>query len=1171
MCGIIAIVRQRSKRARPSAARIEDQLDAGLRAISTMTVPDRAAILRAAELVEAVDAELVSGPGTELLVSSHTVREAILARTKAIAAETRTIEEVLEGGTARLSPAQTDAVSEALVVLRDANWAVAEDRVRTAVQVSELVAAPTGGQLDGYLGAQQALSAIDRLEVRGRDSAGLHLLVSGHGLEPEELRERLGRQERTDPLFTSGTVRVVGSNTLGFVYKAAAEIGELGDNVRRLRCALADDRLLADALAGDGARTTVLGHTRWASVGIISEPNAHPVDSREHGDTDGPYVTAVLNGDIDNYLDVQEADALRLPSAVTTDAKVIPTTISRRLGEGQDAREAFRRTVAGLEGSVAVVASMGQTPDRLHLALRGSGQALYVGLSDEAFVVASEPYGVVELASRYLRLDGETPGNPDNPTTSRGQIVELDREGAGTLEGLGRWAYDGTALSPTEADLDRADITTRDIDRGAYPHFLLKEITEAPGSFQKTLRARIRDVEGRLVPDLGAETLPEPLRARLRRGSIRRVLLIGQGTAAIAGRAVASTFQQDLLARGIGVEALPATELSGFGLSEDMTDTVVVAVSQSGTTTDTNRTVDLVRARGATVLAIVNRRNSDLCDKADGVLFTSDGRDVEMSVASTKAFYAQVAAGLLLIAAIAEEAEGGDRSDDGAVHERADSRSHLLHELRRLPDAMRETLERRSDIAAAARELAPRRRYWAVVGNGMNHVAAQELRIKLSELCYKSIACDVTEDKKHIDLSAEPMILVCAAGLGGSNLDDVAKEVAIYRAHKASPIVIADRETAPRFEGVADAVITVPDVFPALAFVVATVAGHLFGYEAALAIDDQARPLRGARAVIADELRRWEQEPDPDDHLDRLAQRLEVPASNFFTGFRAGEYDGHLSPSAGARLSSLLRYGLGHIGLESYELEHGRSGTPAVLVEDLTAALTAGIDELTRPIDAIKHQAKTVTVGISRADETLLDVSLAKELLVAGAARDRLSYRTLRTVAALDGAIEEVVGYTRYRIEEWSTSGEAMITALDRGGVALQITTRTKTNPTLRGTKRQVARDRRVLVTRGRSDGRTLLIVPEAKGNQPTGITLLHVRLAPRLSADVARGVLQGYANRYAALRDAVTETEPDFDDAVLAHLPVEDLLMAPIHVLADAWRTESHSDRQATRAATFE
>src|SRR6185295_1295307 len=125
-----------------------------------------------------------------------------------------------------------------------------------------------------------------------------------------------------------------------------------------------------------------------------------------------------------------------------------------------------------------------------------------------------------------------------------------------------------------------------------------------------------------------------------------------------------------------------ATELSGFGMSLDMSDTLVIAVSQSGTTTDTNRTVDLVRARGALVLGIVNRRNSDLTDKADGVLYTSDGRDVEMSVASTKAFYAQVAAGTLLACAISEAAGLGS----------AARRHQLLSSLREIPDAMRTVL-----------------------------------------------------------------------------------------------------------------------------------------------------------------------------------------------------------------------------------------------------------------------------------------------------------------------------------------------------------------------------------------------------------------------------------------------------------------------------------------------
>ena len=266
-----------------------------------------------------------------------------------------------------------------------------------------------------------------------------------------------------------------------------------------------------------------------------------------------------------------------------------------------------------------------------------------------------------------------------------------------------------------------------------------------------------------------------------------------------------------------------------------MSDTLAIAVSQSGTTTDTNRTVDLLRARGAAVIGIVNRRASDLVDKADGILYTSDGRDIEMSVASTKAFYAQVAAGALLACAITEAAGVG-----------SDRRRHdLLTSLRELPEALVGVLAKRDEIADAARRFAPSKRYWAVVGNGPNHVAAEEVRIKLSELCYKSIAADVTEDKKHIDLSSEPLILVCAAGLRGSTADDVAKETAIFRAHKATPIVIAD-EGEVRYS--AAATITVPQVDPALGFVLSAMVGHLFGYEAALAIDALgAAAARGPR------------------------------------------------------------------------------------------------------------------------------------------------------------------------------------------------------------------------------------------------------------------------------------------------------------------------------------
>src|SRR6202022_745769 len=177
-----------------------------------------------------------------------------------------------------------------------------------------------------------------------------------------------------------------------------------------------------------------------------------------------------------------------------------------------------------------------------------------------------------------------------------------------------------------------------------------------------------------------------------------------------------------------------------------------------------------------------------------------------MSVASTKAFYAQVAAGFLLALALADVVGCGDRR-----------RTHdMLTALRQLPLAMEQVVAERDPITAAAQRYAPSRRYWAVVGNGPNRIAASEIRIKLSELCYKSIACDGTEDKKHIDLSSEPLIVVCAAGLSGPNAGDVAKEIAIYRAHKAVPVVIASAGGGARFSAAAHT-IEVPIVHPSLA------------------------------------------------------------------------------------------------------------------------------------------------------------------------------------------------------------------------------------------------------------------------------------------------------------------------------------------------------------------
>ena len=817
MCGIVAVVRRSVSSPAVSHSAVVGLLTEGLDGFSSYRTGDSefssstcldtlvSDLAAAAERLRDVNGLLKGVKGLKLILGSASVRDLLRHRVAEWTGVIDAIEERLDicAGT---TPARLERIGCELIDVRDSLWAIGRDRLGAGLAVAALLDGVLGGdRSEGAVGVMfsvhQVLSALDRLEVRGRDSAGLHLLVGSPAFDLHDpavaaMLEARGR----DRAFGSGSARVVGG-VLSIVHKTAAEIGELGDNIAVLRSAVASDELLAAALSGGSPSALVLGHTRWASVGIISEPNAHPLDSDVGENADGfssgfddkaartlhsadaPYVVAAVNGDVDNYAELFAAEGVEAPSAVTTDSKAVPVLMSRRMAEGMDRAEAFRSTVIACEGSVAVAAVAADAPDRLMLALRGSGQGLYAGLMDDAFIIASEPYGVVEETASYVRMDGDTPADPDDPGSARGQILEIDGRRAGSLDGLTRWSYDGTRLPISKKEVASAEITTRDIDRGDYPHFLLKEISEAPISFRKTLRGRIVEsgeaanavgsagpvepvdaVESpgpadglRLV--LGPEVVPPSVRAGLRSSSIRRVIAIGQGTAAVAGASLVDGLRSLLaeagLAAALDVQALEATELSAFHLSTDMSDTLLIAVSQSGTTTDTNRTVDLARARGASVVAIVNRRNSDLTERVDGVLYTSDGRDVEMSVASTKAFYSQVAAGWLLAVCIADEAAAGA----GTALD-AESRGRLLSSLLTIPDVLQEVMGRRSDVARAARRLAPSRRHWAVVGNGANRVAAKEIRIKLSELCYKSIPCDATEDKKHIDLS------LGAAGVG---------------------------------------------------------------------------------------------------------------------------------------------------------------------------------------------------------------------------------------------------------------------------------------------------------------------------------------------------------------------------------------------------------------------
>jgi glucosamine--fructose-6-phosphate aminotransferase (isomerizing) len=182
-------------------------------------------------------------------------------------------------------------------------------------------------------------------------------------------------------------------------------------------------------------------------------------------------------------------------------------------------------------------------------------------------------------------------------------------------------------------------------------------------------------------------------------------------------------------------------------------------------------------------------------------------------------------------------------------------------------------------------------------------------------------------------------------------------------------------------------------------------------------------------------------------------------------------------------------------------------------------------------------------------------VPLVRAVVDAGAGRDRIGYRDLRALAGLDPAVVEVLGSTRYRIDGDLDAGTAQIHVVDQRGIAKTLRSRTSQNPVLKGTKHLVAMEKLCMVAKGRSDDRTVIIVPEVEQNRTTGITLLHARFHEHLPAAVLRAVLSGYRNRYAALADAVTETEPTFDEDMLESMSVIDLLCEPIYSLADRWR----------------
>ena len=1066
---------------------------------------------------------------------------------------------------ANLSSADAEIISCRLEKLRDIAWCLKKEILENITAINDLGVGLKGSEnisgLAVFKRINAVLNSIDRLEVRGRDSAGISIIFTFTKEEFENFRtgmikaglsERL-RQRTNHLVLTNNSLTIKDTHpedgqhfvTISFVYKFAAEIGALGDNVSFIRSQIKNDHMLQLISQHTFIASSISAHTRWASVGDITMANCHPQDNTPTDRKIGRsgIIHACLNGDIDNYLELKteyEARYDKLHEDINTDTKLIPLQVEHYLKLNNSIEEAFRLAVNDFEGSHAISMHSNLAPGKLFLAQKGSGQAIFVGIAKDHYIAASELYGIVEETQDYIKLNGE----------NKGQIVILDQNSAGGVEGIQSFYYDTTPIVIKNEHVLTSQITSRDIDRQHFPHYFLKEISESPGSVEKTLENKFKvSTESNLfMTNLDETVIPKSLENDFKTNQIKKVCFIGQGTAGVAAQGCANLLNFYLGDKDLDIRALKSSELSGFCIidgdskNQSMANTLVVAISQSGTTTDTNRTVDMVKACGARTLAIVNRRDSDLTFKTDGVLYTSSGRDIEMSVASTKAFYSQIAAGAILGLHIARMLQ--TRSSEFITEQ--------INEMMGLPAKMRTILGMKDQIKASASRLAVSKDYWATVGSGSNKTSADEIRIKLSELCYKTISSDFIEDKKHIDLSSEPLIIICAAGTRESVLGDIIKDTAIFHAHKATPVVITTMGE-DRFDLYAEDVFKIPETSEHFAPVLNTLVGHIWGYYAALAINEGSRFMYEGRVEVQDVLDEYTT-MGHDVYEILLEKRFRETIARFYNKFlakrRHGDFPAVMGLDNVANITLLLKYLSGRLPVSDFEIDFETKGTPTNMLTTFFDNISQAVNIMARPVDAIKHQAKTVTVGTSRIAEKF-DGLVFEELAASNIQISQITNRNVLVIKNLQEVVSRINGGFLYQVSGLSLLGEVTdetkIKLINKTGALKTEHSRVETDPRLKGTKNIIVREGNVYIGKGRKDNKNILVIPCISTN-PATPNIIEYILSLNITFKTSKDLpllkkIKALGGKYNRLKDYILESDTiQWDDKYLNLLEVETL-----------------------------
>jgi glucosamine--fructose-6-phosphate aminotransferase (isomerizing) len=502
--------------------------------------------------------------------------------------------------------------------------------------------------------------------------------------------------------------------------------------------------------------TAGIAHTRWATHGAPSEANAHP-----HVDCAG-CVGVVHNGIIENYRELRarltaEGHCFRSE----TDSEVIAHLVERHLSLGLAG--AVAAAAAELRGSFAIACISEIAPDEIVAVRRGDSPLVLGRNDDECF-----------LASDIPALLGET---RQISVLETDELAVLRRSGPEIRTMSGKLL--SRCFTSVHWDADSAE-------KNGHPHFMRKEIFEQPEAVRRTFADRVD-------PALTRVALPELTLDDAQIRKMERVCFVACGTSLHAGM-IGRYLTESLACISTDVEIASEHRYRDTVLDGK---TLTIAISQSGETADTLAALRAARARGSFGVAVCNVVGSSIAREADSVLYTRAG--LELGVASTKAFTAQITALFLLALRLADARQTMEPTRT----------REMLHALAVLPDQMQSYLCDGESIQEVARRFSNRRSF-LFIGRGLDYPLALEGALKLKEISYLHAEGYAAGELKHGPIALiEKGVPVVALAPSGPHYEKMCSNVEEVCARRASVIAIVDREDSD-MASLVDTVIRVP-------------------------------------------------------------------------------------------------------------------------------------------------------------------------------------------------------------------------------------------------------------------------------------------------------------------------------------------------------------------------